>query len=347
MAEETAGHKGGDSRSRDHVSKKTRFEVFKRDSFTCAYCGRAAPEVVLHVDHIQPVAEGGLSDILNLITACKDCNAGKGARPLSDQSTLAKQKATLDELNERRVQLEMLVEWRASLASVEEDQVAVVSDAIAQACGDHWNVTKAGAQKIRRWLKRHSVAELLAAVDEAFVQHFDYNTDKDVELRAWNKAFDAIPKTVGYLKQRQLRPWLSDAFYVRGILRVRHENGNLDHFDYHEALALIEAAFRAGASADSMKEFAKAATVWDQFVAEIRRFCSAAPSPKPVIEMDTVGVGSTSPSDECDRQRHESQQRDDLLAREAAQKFDWPDLDEPFPELAERDRGSLRNYFEH
>jgi len=33
------------------VPKSVRFEVFKRDSFTCKYCGAKAPEAVLHVDH--------------------------------------------------------------------------------------------------------------------------------------------------------------------------------------------------------------------------------------------------------------------------------------------------------
>ena len=29
---------------RKTISKKTRFEVFKRDSFKCQYCGASAPE---------------------------------------------------------------------------------------------------------------------------------------------------------------------------------------------------------------------------------------------------------------------------------------------------------------
>ena len=40
---------------RKAISKKLRFEVFKRDSFTCQYCGKSAPDVILHVDHILPV----------------------------------------------------------------------------------------------------------------------------------------------------------------------------------------------------------------------------------------------------------------------------------------------------
>ncbi|MFX5785200.1 HNH endonuclease, partial [Acinetobacter baumannii] len=45
--------------TRKNISTKTRFEVFKRDSFKCQYCGRCAPEVILHVDHIHPVSKGG------------------------------------------------------------------------------------------------------------------------------------------------------------------------------------------------------------------------------------------------------------------------------------------------
>lgn len=45
--------------ARKAISKKTRFEVFKRDRFTCQYCGATPPGVLLHIDHIHPVAEGG------------------------------------------------------------------------------------------------------------------------------------------------------------------------------------------------------------------------------------------------------------------------------------------------
>ena len=95
---------------RKAISKKTRFEVFKRDSFTCQYCGCAAPDVILHIDHINPVAGGGDNDILNLVTSCLDCNLGKGARTLDDKSSIAKQRAQLEELNRRREQLEMMLQ---------------------------------------------------------------------------------------------------------------------------------------------------------------------------------------------------------------------------------------------
>ncbi len=61
-----------------------RFKVLRRDGFTCQYCGRKAPEVELHVDHRVPWSQVRTHDIGNLVTACRDCNLGKGkqsARP--------------------------------------------------------------------------------------------------------------------------------------------------------------------------------------------------------------------------------------------------------------------------
>ncbi len=62
---------------RECVSKKIRFEVFKRDLFTCQYCGKKAPAVILEIDHIKPVSKDGTNDIENLVSACFDCNRGK------------------------------------------------------------------------------------------------------------------------------------------------------------------------------------------------------------------------------------------------------------------------------
>lgn len=64
--------------ARKSLTKRTRFVVFKRDDFTCQYCGRKAPDVVLHVDHIDPVCNGGSNRMGNLVTSCQDCNLGKG-----------------------------------------------------------------------------------------------------------------------------------------------------------------------------------------------------------------------------------------------------------------------------
>lgn len=59
------------------VTKRLRYEILKRDIFTCRYCGASAPEAKLTVDHVLPTALGGSDDPHNLVAACHDCNAGK------------------------------------------------------------------------------------------------------------------------------------------------------------------------------------------------------------------------------------------------------------------------------
>lgn len=64
------------------IKPHVRFRIFERDGFACRYCGRSAPDVVLHVDHVHPVSRGGTDHPDNLCTACSACNAGKAGEPL-------------------------------------------------------------------------------------------------------------------------------------------------------------------------------------------------------------------------------------------------------------------------
>lgn len=87
-----------DMTTRKPLSKKIRFGIFKRDYFICQYCGGTPPSKVLEVDHIHPVKDGGDNSDDNLITACFDCNRGKGAEKLSViPSTMAEKSAILKE----------------------------------------------------------------------------------------------------------------------------------------------------------------------------------------------------------------------------------------------------------
>lgn len=63
------------------VTKRTRFEVLRRDGHACQYCGAKAPDVALQIDHVIPVALGGDDKPGNLVTACRDCNSGKSSIP--------------------------------------------------------------------------------------------------------------------------------------------------------------------------------------------------------------------------------------------------------------------------
>ena len=66
------------------VGPRLRFRVFQRDRFKCVACGRSPAtdlNIILHADHITPVALGGKTKIENLQTLCEGCNLGKGMLP--------------------------------------------------------------------------------------------------------------------------------------------------------------------------------------------------------------------------------------------------------------------------
>lgn len=59
------------------IPKRTRFEVLRRDNYTCRYC--RSTDNPLTIDHVTPVSLGGTDDPSNLVAACRDCNAGKSS----------------------------------------------------------------------------------------------------------------------------------------------------------------------------------------------------------------------------------------------------------------------------
>ena len=66
---------------RSLMTDSLRYDVLKRDGFRCVLCGRTANDgVVLHVDHILPIARGGKTEKSNLRTLCEYCNLGKSAK---------------------------------------------------------------------------------------------------------------------------------------------------------------------------------------------------------------------------------------------------------------------------
>lgn len=157
--------------ARKPISKKIRFEVFKRDKFTCQYCGRSAPDVILEIDHLNPVINGGDNDILNLVTSCRDCNRGKGKHKLSDNAIIEKQRTQLKELSEKREQLEMVLEWREELKNISEKEIMAF-------CGEFEEHTGFGLSndqklKLKQLFNEFQFNDVMDAMDIAIEKYFD------------------------------------------------------------------------------------------------------------------------------------------------------------------------------
>lgn len=258
--------------AREPISKKLRFEVFKRDKFTCQYCGRAAPDVLLHVDHLQPVAEDGTNDILNLITACRDCNLGKGSRELSDDSAVIKQKKQLDELQERREQLQLMVEWQRGLIDLDMDTACEL------AC--FWNEMVPGyetdmprVEYIRHMLKKYSAPEILSAIRISTSTYLRYDDDGDYTEASVHKAWEYIERICAVNRRAQKRPWLHDCYYIKGILRNR-----FPHIVEWKVMRLLEKACELGIQTDELKHMATVCESWKMWQNDMQALIDSVPA---------------------------------------------------------------------
>jgi len=241
------------------VSKKVRFEVFKRDSFTCQYCGRKSPDVVLHADHIHPVSKGGEDDPLNLITSCVDCNLGKSNRTLEDGAVLAKQHAQLAELQEKREQLEMMMDWQRGLLQLETDHL--------EALAEYWNgltpgyvLNDYGKEDLRKLITTCPVDAICDAMRAAAAKHLATGSDGKIIRESIGEAWEFALKIAPIKRDEANSPWLKDAFYIRAIVRNR-----LSYYDPHETLALIKDALIQGHEVENLKQLAKDAYTWTEW----------------------------------------------------------------------------------
>jgi hypothetical protein len=254
---------------RKPLSKTTRFEVFKRDGFKCQYCGRAAPDVLLVVDHIKPVAAGGENNILNLLTACPDCNAGKSDRALDDGSILARQRGQLEELEERRQQIEMMLDWQGELAGLKDAVVSRLGELWHQLTPG-WCLNENGWANIGRMIRKFGCEEVSVAMRIAAETYLRYGDGGRVTKKSWEEAFSKISGICHARQVEKDKPYIHDLYYVRGILRNR-----LRYFDQDFATRLLDQAIQAGASIESLKDFAKSCRSWSNFRGQIEEFIAS------------------------------------------------------------------------
>tara|TARA_R110002020_G_C15840921_1_gene735155 strand:+ start:19 stop:537 length:519 start_codon:yes stop_codon:yes gene_type:complete len=76
-------------------SMPSRRNVFKRDNWTCQYCGFISKNPKsLTIDHVYPKCMGGGTQWTNLVTACPKCNSKKGNKLLKECGMKLKNKPT-------------------------------------------------------------------------------------------------------------------------------------------------------------------------------------------------------------------------------------------------------------
>lgn len=258
---------------RKTFTKSLRFEIFKRDSFTCQYCGQKSPDVLLEIDHIEPVSKGGTNDILNLLTSCKACNSGKSDRRLSDASVVEKQRRQLEELQDRKEQIEMMFQWQKGLLDLDDsvtDQLASYWSEIVPG----YSLNENGIKALKKFRKNFEISEIMAAMKVAAESYLTFNEgcpeQGSVEL-AWKKIGGICRLT----RLEKESPDLKRLYYIRGILRNR-----LSYLNEVFAMQLLREALSLGASIDSLETHAKEVRNWTQWRNGIEDFIAGQQAPE-------------------------------------------------------------------
>ena len=238
---------------RKSISKKIRFEVLKRDKFTCQYCGQQSPEVILHLDHIKPVSKGGKNTLLNLVTSCVDCNLGKGARELSDESEIEKQKNQLKELAEKQDQIKLMIKWREQLIDCDELMVKSVVKSINSHLVD-WSVVNKTIGEVRSIISKgkynHLMDSLLLAKSKYGFIDSEEKAIKFISIVVSNKKIETDPVK-------------SKINYAKGILRNR-----LNYFDERRYYTLTKFV-SSSEVAEELIDLSKVVKNWTDFTSSI------------------------------------------------------------------------------
>ncbi|WP_439643987.1 HNH endonuclease [Gemmatimonas sp.] len=259
------------------ISKRTRFDVFKRDKFRCQYCGKEAPSVVLslreippdadaedvradglHVDHVVPRAAGGEDTITNYVTACVDCNLGKGPIPLDDDAAVRKQRAQMEDVAARREQVEMMAQWQRDLAALDASGVDVaVSLWESLVPGTTLNVV--GQDIVAKALRRFGPEAVLDAMRTAIQSYAQRGQDGAWDNGSLSHALNKIAGICVNRRKQETLPELPQLYYIRGILKNRFP----ERWDNAEVMRLLQRAVRAGMSVEALQDHARdASTYW-------------------------------------------------------------------------------------
>lgn len=251
--------------TRKALSNSVRFEVFKRDSFTCQYCGRKSPEVILNIDHIVPVASGGMNDIVNLLTSCQGCNSGKGKRHLATREVIDKSYDAVRDLAERAEQLKMMAEWQMQVYNAETSAVDVLILKWKSLTGH--DPTPVEDRVFRKLIRKHSLTDVIEGLEHTVNRNMGDDSLGYVPRSKRETILKWLPASVGYVSKPQAT---KDAMWIRACLQ-NHFNVSI----MESNIPYLELLF-SKCSRYEMRDALFSYQTFEECVKAIQRICNAA-----------------------------------------------------------------------
>jgi hypothetical protein len=214
--------------------------------------------VILNIDHIKPVSKGGTNEIINLVTSCFGCNNGKRAKKLSDTSTIQKQRKQLEELQQRREQLEMMMEWYNGIKDIDNGKLEMVAEYWANAVYPYY-LNDNGKIGLKKMMKTYQIEDIIKAIDKATEKYLKYDNnelDKESVELAWKRVGGIL-----FVNEKSKDdPDLAKAYYINGILKNKGF-----YVQTYRSLETIKNAYLNGMDIEKIKEIAIKSKNWTEF----------------------------------------------------------------------------------
>jgi hypothetical protein len=218
-----------------------------------------APDVVLEVDHINPVKNGGKNEIINLLTSCYDCNRGKGAKLLSDNQVIKQQQEQLKEINERREQLKLMLSWKKELSKFEDEQVEIInsmiSDCSTQCLNDY------GKAEIKKHIKKYGISEVIEST-RLSIEQYHKGDDENI-----SKVINYIPRICLNRITQKNNPYFRKTNYIKGIIKNR-----FGCFSESRVATCLKSLVISEEDYETICDFAKTARNWTEFWKSINEY---------------------------------------------------------------------------
>lgn len=236
---------------RKPLSPKRRFDILERDNFTCQSCGaKQSDDVLLEVDHIEPVSKGGTNDIDNLVTLCYKCNRGKGARILGEKQAVKLEESRVDEMHKKMQQKKDYIKYKEKLKKQENVMHLEVMKKMTKILGAY--ETKDGyfqytvAEKGKEWLfnlqKKYGFEDLVDALYDC--EHLALVTDTKemthdeltkVRVKKLPQFYQQVEKYLMKVQYRKKPTIGSRQRWLSGILKNRLND--YDSWEYTKDVA--------------------------------------------------------------------------------------------------------------
>lgn len=156
------------------MNLKQRFKIFKRDNFTCVYCGKRPPEVILEVDHAISKKDGGKDNEENLVTSCFECNRGKSKISVD----IFDYKKEIGKIEESKIQLDEYYKFLEEKNNLKNKELNIFKDYWEKYSQNNIPLTISELKSFINFKKQYPIEDILDAIDIAWSNNLILTKDK-------------------------------------------------------------------------------------------------------------------------------------------------------------------------